>query len=94
MLIKAGCEVRGDQDVQNLDSKVVPAIEEDWYTEYLDAIVSIKLVDGVEAAINHIRIFGSGHTEAIITESKNAAEFFFKLGGLSYSHAKCFNPVC
>ena len=76
MLIKAGCEVRGDQDVQNLDSKVIPAIEEDWYTEYLDAIVSIKLVDGVEAAINHIRIFGSGHTEAIITESKNAAENF------------------
>jgi len=76
MLIKAGCEVRGDQDVQNLDSNVIPAVEEDWYTEYLDAIVSIKLVDGVEAAINHIRIFGSGHTEAIITESKNAAEFF------------------
>jgi len=76
MLIKAGCEVRGDADTQSADPRVKPASEEDWPKEYLDAIIAVKLVDGVDAAIEHITRYGSQHTDAIVTEDNNAAERF------------------
>jgi glutamate-5-semialdehyde dehydrogenase len=75
-LIEAGCEVRGDADIAALDPRVVPAVEQDWATEYLDAVVSIRVVDGVVGAANHIRRYGSQHTDAIVTESDTAAEQF------------------
>lgn len=76
MLIEAGCEVRGDADTQSADPRVKPASEEDWPKEYLDAILAVKLVDGVDAAIEHITRYGSQHTDAIVTEDNNAAERF------------------
>ncbi len=75
-LIEAGCEVRGDAQVQALDPRVTAATTEDWGTEYLDAIISVKVVDGMEDAIAHIARFGSQHTDAIITEDAGAAETF------------------
>ena len=75
-LLEAGCEVRGDEAVQAVDPRVRPAAEEDWTTEYLDAILSIRLVDGLEGAIAHIERYGSHHTDAIITEDAAAAEAF------------------
>ena len=62
------CEVRGDEDVANVDKRVVPATAQDWDTEYLDSIISVKLIEGVEDAISHIASHGSGHTEAIIAK--------------------------
>ena len=76
MLIAAGCEVRGDKAVQAVDKRVKPASEEDWGTEYLDAIIAAKVVDGIDAAIAHIERYGSHHTDAIITDDKAAAEKF------------------
>ena len=76
MLLDAGCEVRGDAATLAVDARVVPATEEDWRTEYLDAIVSVKLVDGLEAAIDHIEAYGSHHTDAIVTEDEAVAERF------------------
>ena len=78
MLLDAGCEVRGDAATQKTDKRVKPASEEDWSTEYLDAIISAGVVDGVDAAINHIERYGSQHTDAIITEDKVAAEKFLR----------------
>jgi len=75
-LINAGCEVRGDDLTQKLDARVIAATEEDWETEYLDSIVSIKTVDGVGQAIDHIEMHGSNHTDAIITENAETAETF------------------
>ena len=75
-LLEAGCEVRGDEAVQAVDPRVRPAAEEDWTTEYLDAILSVRLVDGLEGAIAHIERYGSHHTDAIITEDPAAAEAF------------------
>ena len=75
-LAEAGCEVRGDSGVQALDARVLPASAADWDTEYLDAIVSIKLVDGVEEAIRHINTHGSHHTDSIITSDPATAERF------------------
>ncbi|MCW9040064.1 MAG: glutamate-5-semialdehyde dehydrogenase [Rhodospirillales bacterium] len=75
-LIAAGCEVRGDTETQSLDERVVPADDADWDTEYLDAIVAVKVVDGVEDAIEHIARHGSQHTEAIITANPETAETF------------------
>ncbi|MCU0839817.1 MAG: glutamate-5-semialdehyde dehydrogenase [Rhodospirillales bacterium] len=77
-LIAAGCEIRGDEEVQALDRRVRPAAPEDWDTEYLDAILSVGVVDGLDEAIAHIKAHGSQHTEAIITEDKAAAEAFFR----------------
>jgi glutamate-5-semialdehyde dehydrogenase len=77
-LIAAGCEIRGDEEVQALDPRVRPAAPEDWDTEYLDAILSVGVVDGLDEAIAHIKAHGSQHTEAIITEDKAAAEAFFR----------------
>ena len=75
-LIGAGCEVRGDADACALDPRVVAANDEDWQTEYLDAIISVKIVDGVDAAIAHIAEHSSHHTESIVTEDVAAAEKF------------------
>jgi len=72
----AGCELRGDAAARAIDSRIGPANDADWDTEYLDAILAIAVVDGVEGALRHIARHGSRHTEAIITEDKNAAERF------------------
>ena len=77
-LFEAGCEIRGDARVQALDARVVPANAADWGTEYLDAIISVALVDGLEAAIAHVNEHGSHHTDAIITENSAAAERFME----------------
>jgi glutamate-5-semialdehyde dehydrogenase len=75
-LAKAGCEIRGDDAVRSAFPKAKPAVEEDWRTEYLDAIVSVRAVGGIDEAITHIETYGSQHTEAIVTEDKTAAEHF------------------
>jgi len=75
-LLGAGCELRGDPDVQAMDPRVRPASEADWSTEYLDAILAIRLVDGVEGAIAHINRYGSHHTDSIVTANGAAAERF------------------
>jgi glutamate-5-semialdehyde dehydrogenase len=75
-LIDAGCEVRGDETAQTADPRVKPASEEDWATEYLDAIISVRAVDGVPAAIEHIGRYGSHHTDAIVTADEAAAAKF------------------
>ena len=75
-LIAAGCEIRGDAATQALDARVLPVSEADWDTEYLDAILSVRVVDGLEEAIAHIQRHSSQHTEAIITEDAAAAEAF------------------
>jgi len=75
-LIEAGCEVRGDAPAQAADSRVKPASKADWSTEYLDAIISVKVVDGVQGALAHIEHYSSHHTEAIITEDPATAEVF------------------
>jgi glutamate-5-semialdehyde dehydrogenase len=74
----AGCEVRGDKAVAATNSDVIPVTEDDWSTEYLDAIVSMRVVDGIDAAIDHIREHGSAHTESIVTGDRAAAEYFLK----------------
>jgi glutamate-5-semialdehyde dehydrogenase len=76
MLIDAGCEVRGDATVQKADSRVKPASDEDWGTEYLDAIIAARVVDGVDEAIAYIQNHGSRHTDAIVTEDAKAAGKF------------------
>jgi glutamate-5-semialdehyde dehydrogenase len=78
MLIDAGCEIRGDDAVQAADRRVKPASESDWNTEYLDAIMTAGVVDGVDAAIAHIERYGTHHTDAIVTEDKAAAEKFLR----------------
>ena len=75
-LLDEGCEVRGDEDVASVDKRVVMATAQDWDTEYLDSIISVKLIEGVEEAISHIAVHGSGHTEAIISEDASAAEAY------------------
>jgi glutamate-5-semialdehyde dehydrogenase len=76
MLIEAGCEIRGDETTRSADARVKPASDEDWSTEYLDAIIAAKVVDGVDGAIAHIEHYGSHHTDSIVTEDKQAAEKF------------------
>lgn len=76
MLLDAGCEVRGDADIQRADARVKPVSEDDWATEYEDAIISAKLVNGLDEAISHIERYGSHHTDAIVTEDPKAAEKF------------------
>jgi glutamate-5-semialdehyde dehydrogenase len=78
MLLDADCEIRGDAAVQAVDARVKPATEADWGTEYLDAILTVGVVDGVDAAIAHIERYGSHHTDAIVTEDKKAAEKFLR----------------
>src|SRR5215471_1906332 len=76
MLLDAGCEVRGDKETQAVDPRVKAATEEDWSTEFLDAIIAVKVVDGVDDAIAHIETHGSHHTDAIVTADQAAAEKF------------------
>lgn len=77
-LVATGCEIRGDETVQSVVADVVPAVVADWSTEYLDAIISIRVVDDIDAAIQHIGEFGSGHTECIVTEDGAAATQFLR----------------
>jgi glutamate-5-semialdehyde dehydrogenase len=77
-LLEAGCEVRGDALVQEVDGRVRAASEEDWYREFLDAIIAVRVVDGIDAAIAHIRQYGSAHTESIVTQNSAAAERFLR----------------
>ncbi|HWD59544.1 MAG TPA: glutamate-5-semialdehyde dehydrogenase [Stellaceae bacterium] len=77
-LTKAGCELRGDAEVRALGNEIGAATEEDWRTEYLDAILAVRMVDGVAGAIDHIERYGSHHTDAIVTEDKDTAERFLK----------------
>ncbi len=75
-LLDAGCEVRGDAAVRKIDPRVKTATEQDWSTEYLDAIISARVVDGVDAAIAHIAKYGSAHTESIVTSNAATAQRF------------------
>ena len=75
-LLAAGCEIRGDVAAQKIDARIVPARDADWDTEYLDAIVAVRIVDDVEAAIDHVNTHGSSHTDAIVTADAAAAERF------------------
>ena len=75
-LLEAGCEVRGDETVGLIDQRIIPVKPSDWSTEYLDAIISVRCVDGVEGAIDHIRRYSSGHTDAIIAEDPVATATF------------------
>jgi len=75
-LIAAGCEIRGDAATQAQDARIVPATEADWSTEYLAPILSVRVVDGIDAAIAHIAQYGSQHTDSIVTEDPAAAERF------------------
>ena len=77
-LLDAGCEVRGDAAVQAVDARVKAATEQDWHTEYLDAIISARVVDGVDAAIAHIAMYGSAHTESIVTGNASTARRFLE----------------
>jgi glutamate-5-semialdehyde dehydrogenase len=78
MLIQAGCAVRGDAATRTVDPRVTPVSEDDWRTEYLEAIIAVRVVDGLEAAIDHIDTYGSHHTDAIVTEDARAAERFLR----------------
>ena len=75
-LIEAGCEVRGDEEVRTADPRVAPATEEDWSSEYLDAIIAMRVVDGLDEAMAHIARYGSRHTDAIVTDDVAAADRF------------------
>lgn len=86
-LLDAGCEVRGDTDVQAVDTRVKAASDEDWATEYLDAVIAAKVVDGLDDAIRHISAYGSHHTEAILTEdADHAAAFMNRLDSAILLH--------
>ncbi|MDH3699753.1 MAG: glutamate-5-semialdehyde dehydrogenase [Alphaproteobacteria bacterium] len=78
VLSEAGCEVRGDDRARAIDPRVVPATEQDWDTEYLDAIISVKIVDGLPDAIDHINRHGSHHTDSIVTRDQSAADTFLQ----------------
>jgi glutamate-5-semialdehyde dehydrogenase len=74
----AGCELRGDPETLAIDAAAIPATEADWRTEYLDAILAVRVVDGVVGAIDHIARWGSHHTDAIVTEDEATAERFLR----------------
>ena len=77
-LVNAECEIRGDSFIKSLNDKFKKASKEDWETEYLDKILSVKIVNGVNEAVDHINNYSSGHTESIITENKETFEKFYK----------------
>ena len=93
MLIDAGCEVRGDDAVQRIDNRVKPATEEDWDTEYEDAIIAARVVDGVDEAIAHIHNHGSQHTDAIVTEDARRGEQVPQRGRFRDRAAQRLDPV-
>ncbi|MGO9038402.1 MAG: glutamate-5-semialdehyde dehydrogenase [Steroidobacteraceae bacterium] len=76
MLLEAGCEVRGDEAAARCTGRVKIATEQDWYTEYLDAIIAVRVVDDVDAAMAHIRKYGSQHTDCIVADDRAVAERF------------------
>jgi glutamate-5-semialdehyde dehydrogenase len=76
MLLEAGCAVRGDAAVRAADRRVTAATEDDWRAEYLDAVIAARVVDGLDAAVEHIESYGSHHTDAIVTDDTAAAERF------------------
>ena len=87
MLMDAGCEVRGDDASRAADARVKPASEEDWSTEYLDAVIAAKIVDGVDATIAHIARYGSQHTDAIVTaDAETAAKFLAEVDSAIVLH--------
>jgi glutamate-5-semialdehyde dehydrogenase len=78
MLLESGCAVRGDAATRDADPRVTAASEDDWRTEYLDRIIACRVVDGIDAAIDHIETYGSHHTDCIVTEDARAAERFLR----------------
>ena len=80
-LKSGGCEIRGDERCKEKFNEVILASDDDWKTEYLDATISIRIVNGVEDAIDHIEKYGSGHTESIVSESKDSVEKFLNSVG-------------
>ena len=78
-----GCEIRGDENIEKLFNKTKPVNEADWSTEYLDAIISVKIVNDIKEAVSHIEKYGTGHTEAIVCESSESSEYFQKNVGSS-----------
>ena len=93
-LIDAGCEIRGDAEAQAADPRVKPASEEDWSTEYLDSIVSLGVVNGVDEAMAHIAKYGSQHTDAIIADDEKTAQKISQRGRQRHCPAQCLHPVC
>ena len=77
-LEESGCELRGCNRTRNIINSLIPAEEKDWTTEYLDSVISIRIVDGVRGAIDHINSYSTNHTDSIITENKPTAEVFLK----------------
>jgi glutamate-5-semialdehyde dehydrogenase len=86
-LLDAGCEVRGDATVQQVDARVRAATDADWYTEYLDSIIAVRVVNGVDEAIAHIAHYGSAHTESIVTgNAATAARFLARVDSAIVLH--------
>jgi len=86
-LLDSGCEVRGDELARAVDPRVRAATEDDWYTEYLDAIIAVRVVDGLDEAIAHIARYGSAHTEAIVTaDVARAAQFLARVDSAIVLH--------
>jgi len=77
-LEESGCELRGCNRTRNIINNLIPAEEKDWTTEYLDSVISIRIVDGIRGAIDHINSYSTNHTDSIITENKSTAEVFLK----------------
>jgi glutamate-5-semialdehyde dehydrogenase len=77
-LLDAGCELRGDEAVCALDQRIKRAVERDYFTEYLDKIMSVAVVDGIEGALAHIAHYGSHHTDAIVTADQDTADRFLR----------------
>ncbi len=79
ILQKRGVELRGDEKSREIVASMLPATEEDWHTEYLDMILSVRVVDGIEQAVEHINHYGSGHSDAVVTRNKGRQEYFGKM---------------
>jgi glutamate-5-semialdehyde dehydrogenase len=77
-LAAAGCEVRGDAETRALFPAAVAAREDDWATEFLDAIIAVKIVAGIDEAVAHVGLYGSHHTDAIVTADADAADRFLR----------------
>ena len=93
MLLDAGCAVRGDEATRAVDARVEPASEADWRTEYLDKIIAVRVVEGLDEAIAHIETFGSHHTDCIVTENQAAAERFLTEVDFGHCIAQCLDAI-